>query len=49
VKTGCKVDGMANLSSGGQTSGKTEHIVNLGKKTQQDVQTSGMIIKIPIL
>jgi hypothetical protein len=41
VKTGCKVDGMANLSSGGQTSGKTEHIVNLGKKLSR--------IKIPIL
>jgi hypothetical protein len=44
VKIGCKVDGMAKLSSGGQTSGKTEHIVSLWAKLSS-VQTSGMVVK----
>jgi hypothetical protein len=32
LKIVCKVDRMAKLSSGGQTSGKTDHLVKLGTK-----------------
>jgi hypothetical protein len=42
-----QVDGMAKLSSVGQTSGKNEHVVSLWvKQTEQSVQTSGMIVKM---
>jgi hypothetical protein len=48
VKIGCRVDGMAKLGSGGQTSGKTDHVVKLGRKLSS-VQTNGMVVKIPFL